>query len=114
MSIFTLKKFTEETTVSTLPFTLADLRKHFSALEPDSFVIHNDAAFWMQGKAKDKRLVILANAENPVFGKFQGESSIFQDHTLKICLLNHASARSRRDERTRICAALWKDRATRD
>ncbi len=82
--------------MSTFSFTLADLRKHFTALEPDSFVIHNDAAFWMQGKAKDKRLVILANAENPVFGKFQGESSIFKNHTLKFCPLNHASARSLR------------------
>ena len=82
--------------MSTLPFTLADLRKHFTALEPDSFVIHNEAAFWMQGKAQDKRLVILANAENPVFGKFQGESSIFKDHTLKLCPLNHTSARSLR------------------
>ncbi len=82
--------------MSTFPFTLADLRKHFAALHPDSFVIHNDAAFWMQGQAKDKRLVILANAGNPVFGKFQGESSIFKDHTLKICPLNHPNARSLR------------------
>ncbi|MEW5720600.1 MAG: tagaturonate epimerase family protein, partial [Chloroflexota bacterium] len=80
----------------TFPFTLADLRKHFTALQPESFVIHNDAAFWVQGQAKDKRLAILANAGNPVFGKFQGESSIFKDHTFKICPLNHTNARSLR------------------
>ena len=82
--------------MSTFPFQLTDLRKHFTALYPDSFVIHNDAAFWMQDKAKDKRLVILADAGNPVFGRFQGESSIFKNHTLKLCPLNHANARSLR------------------
>ncbi len=82
--------------MSTFPFTLADLRNHFTELAPASFVVHNDAAFWMQGKGLDKRLVVLANRSNPVFGKFQGESSIFKDHTLKICPLNHANARALR------------------
>jgi len=82
--------------MSTFPFTLGDLRKNFTELAPASFVIHNDAAFWMQGKGLARRLVILANAENPVFGKFQGESSIFQDFTLKLCPLTHANARSLR------------------
>jgi hypothetical protein len=82
--------------MSTLLFTLADLRKNFTALAPASFVVHNDAAFWMQGKANAKRLVVLAHAENPVFGKFQGESSIFQNFTIKLCPLTHANARSLR------------------
>ncbi|MBM3129131.1 MAG: hypothetical protein FJ009_10985 [Chloroflexi bacterium] len=82
--------------MSTFSFTLDDLRKNFTALAPESFVVHNDAAFWMQGKVNAKRLVVLADAGNPVFGKFQGESSIFKDHTLKICPLNHTNARSLR------------------
>ncbi|MCI0475693.1 MAG: tagaturonate epimerase family protein, partial [Anaerolineales bacterium] len=82
--------------MSTFPFTLADLRKNFTELAPESFVVHNDAAFWMQGKANAKRLVVLANAGNPVFGKFQGESSIFKNFTIKLCPLNHGNARSLR------------------
>jgi hypothetical protein len=82
--------------MSIFPFTLTELQNHFTELVPESFVIHNDAAFWMQGKGLARRLVVLANAENPVLGKFQGESSIFKEFTLKLCPLTHANARSLR------------------
>lgn len=80
----------------TFPFSLTDLQKHFTELAPASFVVHNDAVFWMQGKANAKRLVVLAHADNPVFGKFQGESSIFKNFTIKLCPLTHANARALR------------------
>lgn len=82
--------------MSTFLFTLTDLRHHFTELVLESFVVHNDAAFWMQGKGIAKRLAILASADNPVLGKFQGEASAFKNFTLKLCPLNHANARALR------------------
>lgn len=82
--------------MSTFPFTLTDLQNHFTELVPDSFVVHHGAAFWMQGKGTAKRLAMLAPADEPALGKFQGESSVFKNLTLKLCPLNHDNARALR------------------
>jgi hypothetical protein len=83
--------------MSAFPFTLADLRKNFTTLYPDSFVALNDAAFWMQGRGKDKQLVVLARPDNPAFARFSGNASAFQlGYSVQLCSLTHANARALR------------------
>lgn len=82
----------------TFPFTLTDLQKHFATLYPDSYVIHNDAAYWMQAASNGKQLAILARPENPALDLFHGESSAFQSgYALKICPTTHTNARALRN-----------------
>jgi hypothetical protein len=60
-------------------------------------VIHNDAAFWMQGKAKEKQLVVLARPADPALARFNGTASAFQaGYSLNACPLTHANARALR------------------
>ena len=83
--------------MSIFPFTLADLRKNFTTLYPDSFVALNDAAFWMQDRGKDKQLAVLARPDNPAFARFSGNASAFQSgYSVQLCSLTHANARSLR------------------
>jgi len=57
----------------TFPFTLAELQKHFAALNPVSFVAPSDAAFWMQAN----QLAILARSDHPLLDQFHGDSTAY-------------------------------------
>jgi hypothetical protein len=83
----------EETAMSTFPFSLAQLQTKFPNIVSDSFVVQNDAAFWMQAG----KLAVLARVNDPLFNQFDGDASPFDaGYALKLCPTTHANARALR------------------
>jgi hypothetical protein len=80
------------------PFALPTLRGHYPAIIPSSFVVFDDAAFWLQQDADQKRLAVLGPSNHASLGTFEGDLGAFQsDYNLKLCLLTHANAQALRD-----------------
>lgn len=80
------------------PFALPTLRGHFPNIIPGSFVVLDDAAFWLQQDGDQKRLAVLTPSNHASIGAFEGELGAFQsDYNLKLCLFTHANAQALRD-----------------
>jgi len=79
---------------ATFPFSLAELQAHFGATPvPDSFVIHDTAALWLDRATTGKRLAVLGRSDDPLLERFHGEHDDFRaGYVLKLCLLDHANA----------------------
>ena len=80
------------------PFSLADLQAHFgAALIPDSFVVQDTAALWLDRAGKDKRLAVLGRSDDPLLDRFHGEPDDFRaGYLLKLCPADHANAQALR------------------
>jgi hypothetical protein len=80
------------------PFSQAEIQEQLGeALLPESFVIQETAALWLERAGADKRLSVLGRPNDPLLGQFQGTHDDFRDgYTLKRCPLDHANARALR------------------
>jgi hypothetical protein len=80
------------------PFSLAELQESFgTALIPDSFVVQETAALWLDRAGAGKRLAILGRPNDPLLARFQGEHDDFRDgYRLKLCPADHANGRALR------------------
>jgi hypothetical protein len=59
---------------TTFPFSLAELQDHFRAnLIPDSFVVQDTTALWLDRAETGKRLGILGRADDPLLACFHGK-----------------------------------------
>lgn len=83
---------------SEFPFSLADIRERCGeGLYPDSFVVHNGAAWWLRRVESGKRLEILARPEAPMLSNFHGESQASAaGYALMQCPTDHENARALR------------------
>ena len=79
------------------PFTLDHLRAQVAADDPDSLVVHNDAAYWIHPASAGKQLAVLAHPHNAILDSFHGGRHQFESgYALMLCPLNHANARALR------------------
>jgi tagaturonate epimerase len=83
---------------ASFPFSLAELQGHFGAsLIPESLVIQDTVALWLDRAASGKRLAIIALPDDPLLARFHGEHQDFRSgHTLKLCPADHDNGRALR------------------
>ena len=82
----------------TFPFSRSELQERFGAtLTPDSFVIHDMTALWLDRAKAGKRLAVLGRSDDPLLERFHGQHDDFQaGYVLKLCPLHHDNARALR------------------
>ncbi len=82
----------------TFPFSLNELRSHLTTIYPDSFVVQNDAAFWLHQARLGRQVAVLTKPDNPVLDAFHGERHAFRSgYVLKLCPTDYANAQALRD-----------------
>ncbi len=81
------------------PFSVTDIQKQFgTSVYPDSFVVHNETAFWLEKTDMDKHLLVLAKSSSPIFTTFNGEPRAFQnEYSIKRCTCTHANSSALRN-----------------
>ena len=83
--------------MATFPFSVQQLKEHFPAVVQTSFVVQDDAAFWLESTPNENRLMILARADHPALAQFSGNRHEFRaSYSIKYCPANHANARALR------------------
>jgi hypothetical protein len=82
----------------TFPFSLAALQEKVGpSLVPASFVVQEDAAFWLEVDGQERRLAILAPQGHALLARFEGQREEFTaDYTLLACKADQESGRSLR------------------
>jgi hypothetical protein len=83
---------------ASLPFSSAELHEHFGAtLIPESLVIQDTAALWLDRAGGGKQLAIVARPDDPLLASFQGQPQDFRSgYTLKLCPADHENSRALR------------------
>ncbi len=82
--------------MTTFPFRLSELQQHFPGLVSRSFVVHDDAAFWLDVTGTTRRLAVLTPSNLPV-PFFAGERQQFRlGYSLLLAATNHQNARALR------------------
>ena len=79
-------------------FSLAEVQARVGTpLVPTSFVIQEDAAFWLEMDGPEQRLSVLAPRGHPLLTRFEGQSEEFTaGYTLLVCKADQESGRSLR------------------
>src|SRR5690242_9546173 len=80
------------------PFSPAALREKVgSPLVPASFVVQEDAAFWLEVDGQERRLAVLAPQGHALLARFEGQSEEFTaEYTRLVCKADQESGRSLR------------------
>lgn len=96
------------------PFSLAELKEQTDqSLIDSSFVVHENAAYWLTGVGASKQLAVLAPHASPAISAFAGKQSSFRDgYTLSYAELNHAHARALRSLLPWLTPKPWGLRTT--
>ena len=78
---------------SQFPFSPAEIQAGTGGTNyPDSFAIHEGAAFWLMGNGADKRLGIVALPDAPILQGFEGRRQGYKDgYILLECPADHAN-----------------------